>query len=114
MEDNETKKHRGRVQAQGGGLEESESWSQDEPLTKASGLELLEKLWGKLTRRDQKLRKNQFDSARRFIENVEGGVDAPLGKSFLNRKRRGIRVDIEILAGTAFAAVLVLIYCLIK
>ncbi|MGK0366830.1 MAG: hypothetical protein ACI85O_003907 [Saprospiraceae bacterium] len=39
-----SKKHRGRVQAQGGGLEKSESWSQDEPLSKEDGLSLLEKL----------------------------------------------------------------------
>jgi hypothetical protein len=110
MDDGETKKHRGRVQAQGGGLEESENWAQDEPLTKASGLSLLDKLWEKLSKRDQKLRASQFENARRFIENVDGGLDAPLGKSFLNRKKRGIRVDIEILAGTAFTLVLCLAY----
>lgn len=114
MKDSETKKHRGRVQAQGGGLEESESWSQDEPLTKASGLGLLEKLWNKLSKHDQKVRKSQFESARRFIENVEGGIDAPLGKSFLNRKKRGVRVDIEILAGTAFTLALCLAYYFLK
>ncbi len=34
-------KHRGRIQAQGDNLEESEAWSQEEPLTKDEGLESL-------------------------------------------------------------------------
>jgi len=81
-------------------------------LTKSSGLALLENLWNKLSKRAQKDRKEQFDSARRFIENVDGGVDAPLGKSFVNRKKRGVRVDIEVLAGTAFVLAICLIYFL--
>lgn len=64
MEGNETKKHRGRVQAQGGDLEGSESWSQGDPLTKSSGLNLLEKLWSEISKRDQNARKKQFESAR--------------------------------------------------
>jgi hypothetical protein len=89
-----SKQHRGRLQAQGGDTEKSEGWSQDDPLTKEEGLSLLAKLWEQLTKREQKERTKQFDSARRFIENVEGGIDAPLGKSFLNRKKRSVRVDI--------------------
>ena len=37
-------KHRGRIQAQGEKLEESESWSQDEPPTGRDGLEMLKRL----------------------------------------------------------------------
>jgi hypothetical protein len=33
--------HRGRIQAQGNGVEKSENWSQDNPLTSVDGLELL-------------------------------------------------------------------------
>jgi len=36
--------HRGRLQAQGDGLESSECWNQEEPLTKEKGLSLLERL----------------------------------------------------------------------
>ena len=32
------KTHRGRLQAQGGGLEASETWEQAEPLSKKAGL----------------------------------------------------------------------------
>ncbi|MBK7874125.1 MAG: hypothetical protein IPJ74_27490 [Saprospiraceae bacterium] len=44
-----SKKHRGRIQAQGNGTEKSVSWSQDEPLTKAKGLSLLDDLEKQLT-----------------------------------------------------------------
>ena len=105
------KPHRGRIQAQGGGTEASEKWAQDEPLTKADGLTLLDKLKRRLTKAERQARKDQFADARRFIENVEGGVDAPLGKTFLNRKRRPIRVDIEVLAGTAFLLLIIYFCC---
>ncbi|MEM0992399.1 MAG: hypothetical protein AAGI49_05145 [Bacteroidota bacterium] len=48
------KKHRGRWQAQGGGLEESESWAQDEPLSKEDGQRLLNQLKEKLSKQDLK------------------------------------------------------------
>jgi hypothetical protein len=85
------KPHRGRIQAQGGETEASESWAQDEPLTKEDGLALLDQLERRLSKAERQARKDQFASARRFIENVEGGLDALLGKTFLNRKRRPIQ-----------------------
>jgi len=36
--------HRGRIQAQGSGVEKSESWAKDEPLTYEEGLALIEEL----------------------------------------------------------------------
>jgi hypothetical protein len=36
--------HRGRIQAQGNGVEKSENWSQDDPLTATQGLTLLNDL----------------------------------------------------------------------
>ena len=104
------KPHRGRIQAQGGGTEESESWSQDEPLTKKAGLALLERLKRRLRPAERRARAKPFADARRFIENGKGGVDAPLGKTFSDRRRRAIRVDIEVLAGTAFL-LLILYFC---
>ena len=41
MPSKDQKPHRGRIQAQGGGLEKSESWSQDKPLSAKQGLSLL-------------------------------------------------------------------------
>ncbi|WP_373548052.1 hypothetical protein [Haliscomenobacter sp.] len=41
-----SKPHRGRMQAQGNGLEKSVSWSQDEPLTRTQAKGLLQRLKG--------------------------------------------------------------------
>jgi len=66
QEDNEPQ-HRGRIQAQGGNLEESEAWWQDKPLTLEEGLILLEKLKDKLP-----------------IEQAgeNGGINAQVSKTF--------------------------------
>jgi hypothetical protein len=103
-----TKPHRGRIQAQGENLEESVTWAQDEPLSKKDGLKLLELLKSKLSKKDLKKREQQFKQAQRFIENVKGGEDAPSDISFLNRKTKHERVDIEIWSGTAFGIFLLL------
>ena len=108
-----SKKHRGRIQAQGGGTEKSESWSQDEPLSKADGLSLLGKLWNKLTKKERAAREKQYEDAKRYIENIKGGVDAVKKKTFRNRKTKDVRIDIEILAGTAFLLLLGLLLCMI-
>jgi hypothetical protein len=101
------KKHRGRIQAQGGGTEKSESWSQDEPLSKADGLNLLRDLENQLTDKERQDREKQLADAQRFIENAQG-VDAPTTRIFRNlkHKRSDIRIDIEVIAGTAFMCVL--------
>ncbi|MCB0550778.1 MAG: hypothetical protein KDD19_24625 [Phaeodactylibacter sp.] len=107
------KAHRGRFQAQGDGLEESESWSQDEPLTKSNALELLGKLKGKLKPADVEKRKKSFEKAKRMIEDAEGGIDAVKKRSFYDdRKRRDIRVDVEILGGKAFVTIIIIIILL--
>lgn len=95
-------KHRGRIQAQGGGLEASESWSQEEPLSKEAGLSLLSRLFGRLSDRDRALREQPYQEASRFIEQVDGGIDAPLRRTFQNRKTRDVRIDIEVWGGIAF------------
>jgi hypothetical protein len=103
------KTHRGRIQAQGGGLEASESWSQTEPLSKEKGLSLLKRLRNKLSPADQAPRERPFEEAERFIDQTEGGIDAPVRKSFNNRQNRSIRVDIEVWSGTAFVCILLII-----
>lgn len=107
------KNHRGRIQAQGGNpkIEKSESWSEDEALTKEKGLKLLDKLWNKLTKKEKKERTKPYKDARRYIENVEGGIDATVKKTFRNRKTKDVRIDIEVLAGTAFMIILLLLLC---
>lgn len=59
-----------------------------------------------MTKSELKLREKQFDDAERYIENIEGGIDATKKKTFRNRKTKDVRVDIEVLAGRAFMSVL--------
>lgn len=103
------KAHRGRIQAQGGGLEASESWHQEEPLTKQKGLSLLQRLKNRLSAKDRELRNKQFEDAERFIKGVDGGVDAPIRRTFQNYKTQDIRVDIEVWSGRAFVTIIILI-----
>ncbi len=97
-------KHRGRVQAQGGGLEESESWSQSKPPTVAEGLSLLQKLRNKITKSQLLERITEFLKAEKFIEQAgrNGGVDAKVSKTFKKKGTKDIRVDVEVIKGTAF------------
>jgi len=105
------KKHRGRIQAQGGGLEASESWAQDEPLTKEDGLSLLHELKAKLPQKEADKRTNAFKRAERFIEEAgtAGGVQSPLKKPFVEKGTNDIRIDIEVLAGRAFVCVILIV-----
>jgi hypothetical protein len=105
----DSKKHRGRIQAQGGGLEESEPWSQDTPLTKAEGLTLLSRLKNKLAKSDLEKREKAFEKAERYISNAHG-IDAVKKKSFYaSKKNKSIRVDVEVLGGQAFVTIILLI-----
>ena len=98
-------KHRGRFQAQGGGIEESESWAQSSPLSVKKALELLKKLMAKLRKEDFEKRKQQFSKAEAFIKEAgkNGGVIAPMKQSFKVKGSKDERVDIEVLGGKAFA-----------
>jgi len=108
-------KHRGRIQAQGDGLEESEAWSSENPPTWQEGLILLEKLKGKLSKKDRALRERPFKKAARFIKNAgtNEGVDAPVSKTFSKKEKPSIRVDIEVRKGIAFVSVIILIMTII-
>ena len=96
--------HRGRFQAQGAGVEESERWAQDDPLSAGSARRLLEALELKLTPRELFLREQAFTEARQFVDRAEtaGGVGVTR-KSYPQVPRRDSRrVDIEVSAGRAF------------
>jgi hypothetical protein len=96
--------HRGRVQAQGGGTEESETWARDEPPTVSEILRLLDRLEEKLTRRERAVREEAFREIRAYVRAMaaQGGLDAQVIKSFPRRKLKGgIRVDLEVITGRA-------------
>jgi hypothetical protein len=96
-------KHRGRIQAQGENLESSESWAQNEPLTKNEGLKLLENLKSKIPKKEAEIRENAFNKASEFIQ--QGPHEVIIGSIFRSYKVKGTkheRVDIEIQSGIAF------------
>jgi hypothetical protein len=101
---NEEKPHRGRIQAQGGGVEESESWAQDTPPTVEEALEFLENLKNKLTKTEYEKRKTEFEKAEKFIKQAgeNGGVNAKVSKTFKVKDTKDLRVDIEVISGKAF------------
>jgi hypothetical protein len=100
--------HRGRIQAQGANpkVEISQAWAQATPLTVADGLTKLDIVWNSLTASQQKERTQAYSSARTFIQNAakSGGVAAPVSKTFQDPQRKDptARIDIEVIAGTAF------------
>lgn len=96
--------HRGRFQAQGGGIEESVAWAQENPPTVAEGLSMLLELSNLLTPAERQKRSELFQKAREFVENAgrQGGIDAAVSKSWTARGRGGIRVDLEVWLGKAF------------
>jgi hypothetical protein len=96
--------NRGRIQAQGKNLEESEAWSQESPPTVDDGLEMLTKLKEKIPKQEFKIRENAFKKAERFIKNASesNGIDAPSNVSFRAEGYIQERVDIEVKKGKAF------------
>ena len=96
-------KHRGRIQAQGDNLEASEAWSQNEPLTKTDGIEMLDKLKNKIPKNEAKIRERAFKKALSFIQNGPYQVvDRIISKTYPVIDTEHERVDIEIKKGTAF------------
>lgn len=97
--------NRGRFQAQGRRLEESEAWAQTKPLYLDEGLILLANLSKKIPPFERTKRAKAFLECQKFIERASenGGitiVDKPVRKSFLRNETE--RVDLEVLKGKAF------------
>jgi hypothetical protein len=95
--------NRGRIQAQGGGTEKSESWAQSEPPTETEMLSLCDRLEAQLTAREKKDREQPLRQLRRFIRAAAsaGGVSAPASRSWYKRGSKDIRVDLEVVTGMA-------------
>ena len=95
--------HRGRIQAQGGGTEESVPWARDTPPTESAMLKMADDLEAKLTEREKNDRAQPLAQLRRFIRSAAqgGGISAPVSKTWLKRGSRDIRIDLEIVKGMA-------------
>lgn len=105
-------KHRGRIQAQGGGIEESENWASNTPPDVEKGLEMLQNLQEKLPPKEQQNRKELFDKAERFIRaaGAKNGLTAQVSKSFLKKDSKDVRIDIEVIAGVAFVSFALILF----
>lgn len=99
-----SKLHRGRIQSQGGNMEESEPWSQAKPLSAKDGLLKTSNLENRHGKKEKEVRKLAFQKAKNFINKSKdnGGVNHPVRKSFLVKNSRDKRIDIEVIQGIAF------------
>jgi hypothetical protein len=99
--------HRGRFQAQGKKLDESEPWSQNQPLSLEDGLKKIRLLKSKLKPKDLRVRYDAFNECEKFISKASqnGGIDVTnfpyrYSKSWVAYDQE--RVDLEIRKGIAF------------
>lgn len=98
--------HRGRFQAQGDGLEESQPWAQNDSLNKEQGRNLNNDLKNQLSEEDRNRRLEAFRKAEKYINDAPNtGIrseNSPKKSFFSDARYRHIRVDVEISAGKAF------------
>lgn len=96
-------RHRGRIQAQGGGIEQSVPWARETPPTESELLKMCDDLEAKLSERERNDRAEALAQLRRFLRSAAqgGGVSAPVSKTWLKRGSRNIRIDLEVVKGLA-------------
>lgn len=98
--------HRGRIQAQGSGYEDSEAWAKSSPLTAVEGLAGLEILISRMPPKIRKARLFAIEAAKKWIARaaVAGGVSTPpkVSMSFVEPGSASDRIDIEVITGRAF------------
>ncbi len=95
--------HRGRIQAQGGGVEKSVSWSRQTPPTESEMMAMVAQLESKLTPAERREREKAFEQLREYIHRAvaKNGTGIIRTKRFPFNAARGIRLDLEVLKGTA-------------
>ena len=100
--------HRGRIQAQGRNpvVEESRQWAQNTPPTVTDGLNMLDAVWGDLSRSERRERRRAYERARTYIQqvSVSGGAPPGTSRTFQDPQRKDptARIDIEVISGQAF------------
>lgn len=100
----EVNMNRGRLQAQGGKIEDSEAWNQSSPLYIIEAVNKLDLLKSRQSGKEEKLRVNAYIKAEAYINNCKNsnGVSARVSKTFMVKNDAHRRVDIEVIAGVAF------------
>ena len=99
--------HRGRIQSQGGKVEDSEKWDFKLPISRETAKNKADILKDRHIKREQKIRANAFIKAKKFIDvsAIAGGIeviDKPISKTFMVKGTKNKRVDIEVKKGKAF------------
>lgn len=98
--------NRGRIQAQGGGLEKSRSWTMETIPTKPDGHNYIKELKDELTPTELSVRTQCFERATKWVNNApsKGYVAVtPIMMTFKpSPPMKDIRVDGEIHSGAAF------------
>jgi len=96
--------NRGRIQAQGGGIEKSSAWTTNNVFTKSMGIERVNDLDSQLSVAERNLRDVALDKSRQRINSCgPNGIPATMKKSFYNDyKNKKIRIDVEVRGGVAF------------
>jgi len=95
--------HRGRIQSQGGGLNDSQSWAKQAPLDHSTGISLSHLLEAMPNKKEKKLRVKAHAAARAFMDaaKLAGGVGVT-SKTYVVKGDPHRRVDIEVRKGVAF------------
>ena len=96
--------HRGRIQSQGGNIEDSEKWNFKLPILSDTAKNKADILKNRHSKREQKIRANAFLKAKKYIDvsAIAGGVYKPISKTFMVKGSKDQRVDIEVKEGKAF------------
>ena len=99
--------HRGRIQSQGGNIEDSEKWNFKYPISSDTAKEKTDILKSRHQKRERIERDNAFKKANFFIDisKIAGGIeviDKPISKTFMVKGSKDKRVDIEVKKGKAF------------
>lgn len=95
--------HRGRLQSQGGGMNDSKPWSQAVPLKHKSAIGMSLALEAMASHKERKLRTDAHKKSRSFMNNAKAaGGTGPTSKTYMVKGDPHRRVDIEIRDGMAF------------
>lgn len=95
--------NRGRLQAQGKGLEKSSPWATNDNITKMIGGNHLNTLRNSLTPSELSERTNAIEKVRQVILSAPLYGISPMKKSYPNSLLdKSVRIDIEIHKGVAF------------
>lgn len=99
--------HRGSIQVQGTDMAPmlSHSWARNGPISASDGVAELDRLQGRCTPTQLRIRKQAFPKARRFIAHLAGkGLPGPTTYKFHDRgvSPKQARIDIDLKKGWAF------------